>query len=455
MDLKEKTILVIGAAKSGVAAALFLAQAGHQVYLNELKPREQLEEDTLIKLEAAGVLIICGRHAELESIKPQLIIPSPGVPLSIPTIVRARELSIPVWSEMELASRFTKAPLIVITGTNGKTTTTALIGQIMEDAGRRTFIGGNIGVPFITKAAELSSEDVAVLEASSFQLEATVSFKPKVALILNITPDHIDRHGSMAGYIEAKAKIMANQDQDDFLILNLDDQETAKLARGSQAKVIFFSRKHKLEEGFFVSDGYVTARFNGEEVQLIAVKDILIQGGHNLENALAAAAAGWVMGVSAASLAHSLHTFPGVEHRLEPVTTINGVLYLNDSKGTNPDATIKALEAFDRPIVLIAGGKSKGSDFLPLAQVIKERAKALVLVGQAVPEIEAAVEKVGYPNYHIVNSFREAITTAQSLATAGDIVLLSPACASFDLFANYEQRGEVFKQIVLELASGS
>lgn len=452
MELKNKTVLVIGAAKSGVAAALFLARQGSKVYLNELKPREQVDEDILAKLESAGVTVICGYHVDLDTIKPELIIPSPGVPFSIPLLVRARELGLPVWSEMELGSRFTKAPLVVITGTNGKTTTTALIGQIMEEAGRHTFVGGNIGVPFISKSAELGPEDVAVLEASSFQLEGTVSFKPKVAMILNLTPDHLDRHGSMEGYIEAKARIMANQDKDDYLILNFDDERTVQLAERSQAQVIFFSRKHKLEEGFIIANGYLTARFKGEELRIIAVKDILIQGGHNLENALAAAAAGWVMGVSASIIAHSLQTFPGVEHRLEPVTTINGVLYINDSKGTNPDASIKALKTYERPIILIAGGKSKGCDFLPLAQVISERAKALILVGEAAPEIELAVKQVGYTNYELVPTFREAVIRASSCGVDGDIVLLSPACASFDLFANYEQRGEAFKEIVRELA---
>jgi len=453
MELTGKTILVIGAAKSGIATALFLAEHRCQVYLNEVKSREEMDGQVLAELEAAGVQVICGRHADPEEIKPHLVVQRPGGPLAIPTIQRALELNIPVWSEMELASRFTAAPLVVITGTNGKTTTTALVGQIMQDAGKNTFVGGNIGVPFIRKAEALGADDVAVLEASSFQLEATVSFKPKVALILNITPDHLDRHGSMAGYIEAKAKIFANQDAQDFLILNWDDEETRKLAAQAQAQVIFFSRKHKLDRGFYVQDGFLTARMGSEPVPVIAVQDIRIKGGHNLENALAAVAAGWVMGVPAASIAESLRTFPGVEHRLEPVATIKGVQYINDSKGTNPDASIKALEAYDNPIVLIAGGKSKGSDFLPFAKLIKEKVKALVLVGQAVPEIEAAVRQVGYTNYRVVQTFREAVWEASKLAVEGDIVLLSPACASFDLFKNYEERGRVFKELVRELAN--
>jgi len=451
MELCGKTILVVGAAKSGVAAALFLAKHGSKVYINELKPREQLEQESVSRLEAAGVTLLCGQHVEIDDLQPQLVIPSPGVPLNIPSIERARELNIAVWSEMELASRYTEVPMIVITGTNGKTTTTALVGQIMQDAGKRTFIGGNIGVPFISEAESLTVDDVAVLEASSFQLEPTVAFKPKVALILNITPDHLDRHGSMAGYIEAKVRVLLNQDEHDYLILNWDDEEARKLAGRAKAKVIFFSRKHKLEEGFLVIDGQLTALFAGKYVPIIPVNDIFIKGGHNLENALAAVAAGWVMKVSTSSLAHSLSTFPGVEHRLESVATIKGVEYINDSKGTNPDASIKALEAYDRPIILIAGGKSKGSDFVPFAKLIKEKAKALILVGQAVPEIEAAVQKVGYVNYRIVQTFKDAVVEAGKLATSGDIVLLSPACASYDLFDNYEQRGRVFKDLVREL----
>ncbi len=453
MELKNSKILVIGAAKSGVAAALFLAGKGNEVILNEIKAQEEINPEIVAGLKKASVQLLCGQQPDIDSIRPQLIVPSPGVPLDIPPLKRARELGIPLWSEIELGCRWTAAPIVAITGTNGKTTTTALIGRIMDEAGKNVFVGGNIGIPFVSKAEELGSDDVAVLEVSSFQLEATEEFRPKVALILNITPDHLDRHGSMAGYIEAKARIFANQNQDDYLVLNWDDEETRKLAPRSRTRVIFFSRKHKLEEGIFVADGQIVALFAGEHEPIIPVSDIGIKGGHNLENALAAVAAGWLMGVPAAVLAESLRTFPGVEHRLESVATINGVLYINDSKGTNPDASIKALEAYEQPIILIAGGKNKGSDFKAFAQIIKERVKALVLVGQAAPEIEAAVKSVGYDNYQIVSSYKEAVAKASQLSVPGDVVLLSPACASFDMFANYEERGRVFKELVQELAA--
>lgn len=452
MDLSGKKILVIGAAKSGVAAARFAGKHGGIVFLNDIKGRHELDQEMLNSLEEQGIKIVLGTHADLKSFMPDLIIPSPGVPLGVPTITEALEMGIPVWSEFELAFRYTKAVLVVITGTNGKTTTTSLTGQIFNDARRKVFIGGNIGIPFIKEAENLAEDDIAVLEASSFQLEPTEAFKPKVAVILNITPDHIDRHGSMEGYIKAKTRIFANQDNNDWLIINYDDETTRALANEAPSRVIYFSRKHILNEGICIKDGFLTVIMNGKSEQIIRPEEIAIPGGHNLENALAAAGAGWVLGVDKESIAHSLRTFPGVEHRLEHVLEINGVSYINDSKGTNPDASIKALEAFDAPIILIAGGKGKGSDFLPFAEKIMDKVKALVLVGNAAGEIEDAVKKVGYDSYYIAKDFKEAVYKAGSLAEAGDIVLLSPACASFDMFQNFEHRGQVFKELVYELA---
>jgi len=453
MNLEGKRILVIGAARSGLAAAVFLVERGARVVLNDKKSREEFEQKNLEALEKKGIELIFGLHPEVDSSLIDLIIVSPGVPLNIPLLRTALEKNIPVWSEMELAARFNRAPIVAVTGTNGKTTTTALIGRILADAGRNVFVGGNIGTPFISKAAELNGEDVAVLEASSFQLETTVTFRPRVALILNITPDHLDRHGSLAGYIEAKARIFANQDRNDWLILNWDDEETKKLAGRAPSRVIFFSRKDILEQGFCVENGWLTARMAGKAVPIIRTGEIFIKGGHNLENALAAAAAGWVMGVGPESLNKSLAAFPGVPHRLEHVLVHKGIEYVNDSKGTNPDAAIKALEAFDRPIVLIAGGKNKGVEFTEFAQKIKERVKALVILGQAAAEIESAVKEVGYKNYHRVQTYPEAVEKASSLAEAGDVVLLSPACTSWDMFNNFEERGELFKKLVREMAA--
>lgn len=452
MSITGKKVLVIGAARSGLAAAGFLIDEKAKVILNDIKSRENFEQAELTKLEEKGVELFLGQHPDIEALEVELIVLSPGVPLSIPPVEKAIAKKIPVISEMELASRYAKAPMVVVTGTNGKTTTTALIGQIFSDVGRGIFVGGNIGVPFIGAVKNLSSHDVAVLEASSFQLETTYTFKPKVALILNLTPDHIDRHGSFDEYIAAKAKIFANQDSGDWLILNWDDEGTRKLAKEAPSKVIFFSRKHNLKEGFCVVDGYLVAKMGDKTIPIIKTDEIFIKGGHNLENALAAAAAGWVMDINSEELKKTLSTFPGVAHRLERVLTHNGVEYVNDSKGTNPDASIKALEAYDNPIILIAGGKNKGSDFLPFAEKINEKVKALILLGQAAGEIEAAVKKFGYDSIYHVGNYQEAVETATSLAVNGDVVLLSPACASWDMFRNYEERGDLFKELVKQAA---
>jgi len=452
MHLKGQNVMVIGAARSGLASAEFLAGRGAVVYLNDIKNRESFARENLDALERKGVKLMFGVHPDIKALNIDVVVLSPGVPMSVGPVEAAKASGIKVISEMELAFGFCKAPIVAITGTNGKTTTTALIGQIFSDAGRNVFVGGNIGTPFISRAAELAPDDVAVLEASSFQLEATENFKPRVALVLNLTPDHIDRHGSFEGYIEAKAKIYANQDKLDWLILNWDDEETKKLGADAPSRVIYFSRRHILKEGFCIENGFLTVKMDGVTTTIIRPKDIFIKGGHNLENALAAAAAGWLMGVDADSLKMSLQQFPGVEHRLEHVLTHRGVEYINDSKGTNPDASIKALEAYDRPVVLIAGGKSKGSDFLPFAKKIKEKVKALVLVGQAADEIEAAVKEAGFTGYVRAKTFEEAVEMAGSLAAEGEIVLLSPACASFDMFSNYEERGEIFKELVHKLA---
>lgn len=454
MEIRGKRFLVIGAARSGKATAEFLIKQGAVVFLNEIKQRDELKEGLAESLENIGVQLILGEHAQVSKIGPDYLIVSPGVPFTIPPLLEAKKRGIPVWSEIELAARFSQAPLVAVTGTNGKTTTTTLLGQIFADSGRKVFVGGNIGVPFINEVESVSSDDVAVLEVSSFQLETTEAFRPQVALILNITPDHLDRHDTYEGYLQAKKKIFLNQKASDYLILNYDDLETRSLAEEANCKVLFFSRQHILKAGFCVSEGWVVKKDNTQVTPIVKVEEIGIKGGHNLENALAAAAAGWVMGVGAESLADSLRTFPGVAHRLEPVLTYQGVRYINDSKGTNPDASIKALEAYQEPIILLAGGKSKGSDFLPLAQKIKEKVKALILIGQAASEIEAAVQKVGYTGYHHVTDYREAVTLASRLAGEGEIVLLSPACASFDMFDNFEQRGDVFKALVLQLAKG-
>ncbi|PWM50214.1 MAG: UDP-N-acetylmuramoyl-L-alanine--D-glutamate ligase [Clostridiales bacterium] len=441
-----KKALIIGAARSGLAAAAFLAQRGTEVVLTDTneKNRAKCEEE----LKDYDITYIWGEQPDIDEIKPDFLVMSPGVPLTIAPVKRARELNIPLTGEIELAYQNAKAPIVAITGTNGKTTTTTLVGEIFKAAGMETGVGGNIGTSLLNESERISASGVLVAEISSFQLETADKFKPKAAAILNLTPDHLDRHGDMAGYLAAKAKIFAAQDENDYLILNYDDEYLRPLAAQARGQVLFFSRKHILESGVYVHDDIVCAAFKDETIEICRAEEIMIKGAHNLENAMAAAALCLVMGIKADIIAKVLKTFPGVEHRLEPVRTLNGVLYVNDSKGTNPDSTAKALEAYDRPLVLIAGGKGKGVSFLPLAELIKKRVKAVVLVGMAKYELKEALDQAGFSNYVLVDTFEQTVPAAQKIAQAGDIVLLSPACTSWDMFNSYEERGELFKKLV-------
>ena len=441
-----KKALIIGAARSGLAAAAFLAQRGTEVVLTDTneKNRAKCEEE----LKDYDITYIWAEQPDIDEIKPDFLVMSPGVPLTIAPVKRARELNIPLTGEIELAYQNAKAPIVAITGTNGKTTTTTLVGEIFKAAGKETGVGGNIGTSLLSESERISASGVLVAEISSFQLETADKFKPKAAAILNLTPDHLDRHGDMAGYLAAKAKIFAAQDENDYLILNYDDEYLRPLAAQARGQVLFFSRKHILESGVYVHDDIVCASFKDETIEICRAEEIMIKGAHNLENAMAAAALCLVMGIKVDIIAKVLKTFPGVEHRLEPVRTLNGVLYVNDSKGTNPDSTAKALEAYDRPLVLIAGGKGKGVSFLPLAELIKKRVKAVVLVGMAKYELKEALDQAGFSNYVLVDTFEQTVPAAQKIAQAGDIVLLSPACTSWDMFNSYEERGELFKKLV-------
>ena len=439
-------VLVIGAARSGLAGAEFLAKQGNQVVLTDMKQAAQV--DNLAEL---GVSFVWGEQPDVEAIQPDYIVMSPGVPLTIPPVKYAKEHGIPVIGELELAYRNCKAPFAAITGTNGKTTTTTLIGELMKKTGRQVFVGGNIGVPIITYADKLQQEDIVVAEVSSFQLETVESFCPHLALMINLTPDHLDRHGDMAGYLAAKARIFENQKESDYLVLNYDDEALRNLAPQSRGKVIFFSQKHKLEEGVYLDGRKVMLALNGESLFICNADEIAIKGKHNLENAMGAIVFAYLSGVRAEDIRDVLMTFQGVEHRLEPVRTLNEVLYINDSKGTNPDSTIKAIEAYDRPIVIILGGKNKGVPFTELAGLVKERVKKAVLVGQAKEELAEALDAADFNDYVRTESFEEAVTKAAELAEPGDIVLLSPACTSWDMFSSFEERGRLFKKLVMEL----
>ncbi|MDD4237407.1 MAG: UDP-N-acetylmuramoyl-L-alanine--D-glutamate ligase [Desulfotomaculaceae bacterium] len=448
MELKDKRVLVVGAGKSGLAVARFLTGKGAAVVLADAStptyPGGELD-----RLVSAGVKLSLGGYPEVKRGSFDLVVMSPGIPLTIEPVRLALKYGIELTGELELAYRFSNAPLVAITGTNGKTTTTTLLGEIFKNAGKNTLVGGNIGTPLVTEVERYGPGDMIMAEVSSFQLETTNTFKPKVTLILNITPDHLDRHGTMEEYIDAKAKIFTNQTQGDFTVLNYDDPLTAALAGRSRARVIFFSRRAIVPEGVFVKEGKIIARLGGDEEFICGQDEIGIPGAHNLENALASVAAAKILGVATTSLVNTLKTFKGVAHRLEFVAEINGVRYINDSKGTNPDASIKALEAYPEKIVLIAGGKNKGSDFGCFVEKVQERARVLVVIGQSAGAIAEAARARGFENILNAKNFKEAVTLAHQAARPGEIVLLSPACASWDMFKSYEERGDLFKKVVL------
>ena len=439
----SQKVLVIGAARSGLAGAEFLAKTGNQVVLTDMKQCNDIAE-----LEKLGVSFIWGEQPNVAQIQPDYIVISPGVPLTIPPVQYAKQHNIPVIGELELAFANCKAPFVAITGTNGKTTTTTLTGELLKRTGKNIFVGGNIGVPLVSYAADLSEEDVVVAEVSSFQLETIDTFAPHLALMINLTPDHLDRHGNMENYLACKANIFANQTEQDYLLLNYDDEALRSLAAQSKGKVCFFSQQHILEKGVYLDGNQVMLKLNGASIPVCKTEEIAIKGKHNLENAMGAILLAYLSGVSVEEIRDVLMTFQGVAHRLEPVRMHNGVQYVNDSKGTNPDSTIKAIEAYGNPIVLILGGLNKGSDFAALASLVKKKVKQVVVLGEAKDIIINALDEAEYSAYTKVETFEEAVLTAAGLAEPGDVVLLSPACASWDMFKSYEERGDLFKQIV-------
>ncbi|MCL6610765.1 MAG: UDP-N-acetylmuramoyl-L-alanine--D-glutamate ligase [Peptococcaceae bacterium] len=451
MELKDKRVLVVGAGKSGMAVARFLTGKGSRVVLTDSREEDQFDGQ-LGDLRHMGVATALGGYPPVRGNFDLLVI-SPGVPLNIPPVVEAGEAGIPVIGELELAGRFARAPIIAITGTNGKTTTTTLVGEIFKDAGHRVLVAGNIGLPLVEQVESYGPGDVIVAEVSSFQLETVVHFRPRVGVVLNLTPDHLDRHGDMAGYAAAKSRISMNQRRGDYLVLNYDDSLTREMAGRGEGDVIFFSRRHILERGVFVRQNAVTVSLDGTVKAVLNVGELRIPGAHNLENALAATAACRVMGIPEESIAGTLRRFTGVAHRLEFVAEIDGVRYINDSKGTNPDASIKAVEAFPGPLVLIAGGRNKGNDFTGFTRRAAGKTRAMVVVGECAGEMARSAAEAGIKNILWAGNFREAVLLARSAARPGDVVLLSPACASWDMFKNFEERGDLFKQIVREMAS--
>jgi UDP-N-acetylmuramoylalanine--D-glutamate ligase len=453
MDLKDKRVLVVGLGKSGVASALFLKAHRARVTVSDTKSGDDLRNEIPMLLDH-GITVETGGHGERTFRGQDLIVVSPGVPVDAPPLVQARALGEMVIGEIELAAQFLPGPIVAITGSNGKTTTTTLTGEILAAAGLPTLVGGNIGTPAISLAERAKPESVIVLEVSSFQLETIQSFHPKVGVVLNVTPDHLDRHGTLEAYVNAKARIFENQSSEDFAVLNADDPTCVGMAKRTQARVFWFSRQREVKQGAWVRDGAIVFQDgSGHEKtvqrEIMLVSEIPLKGAHNLENVLAAVCAGMLMGCAPEKIRQAVLDFKAVEHRLEFVATIRGVDYYNDSKATNVDATIKALESFPANIHLILGGKDKGSDYSVLNDLLRQRVKRVYTIGAAAANIESQIKDVEVVR---AETLENALRKAHASAVPGDVVLLAPACASFDQFKNYEERGRVFKEIVQSLA---
>lgn len=449
MDLKDKRVLVVGLGKSGVASALFLKSRGASVTVSDAKPEAELRDEILLLLDH-GVAVETGGHGERTFRGRDLIVVSPGVPFDAPQLAQARQLGEPVIGEIELAAQFLAGPVVAITGANGKTTTTSLAGEIIAAGKFPTLVGGNIGTPAISFVDQAGSTTWTVLEVSSFQLETVVEFRPRISVILNITPDHLDRHKTFANYVNAKARIFENQRADDFTVLNADDPTTAALSDRTRAQLVWFSRKKEVEKGAFVRDSHIYFRDGRGECEIMPLAEIPLKGAHNLENVLAGVAIGMLAGCEPEQIRQAVQNFKAVEHRLEFVARVGGVDYYNDSKATNVDATIKALESFPANIHLILGGKDKGSDYTVLNDLLRERAKRVYTIGAAAAKIESQIH--GAAEVEHAETLENAVRRATEAAVSGDIVLLAPACASFDQFQSYEHRGRVFKEVVYSLA---
>jgi UDP-N-acetylmuramoylalanine--D-glutamate ligase len=447
IELKGKRVLVLGLARTGIATAHFCIARGARVTGIDDRGSEQLGE-AAAELRKIGCTLAFGADQVDLFGQQDLIVPSPGVPANHPGLTAARAAGIPVWSEIELAWRFLRGRLIGVTGSNGKTTTTSLIGHILASSSKPISVAGNIGTPLIAHVDKSISETITVAELSSFQLELIDSFRPDVSVLLNVTPDHLDRHASFEDYARAKTRIFENQTERDSAVINADDPASAERAP-LRPQVFWFSRKKRVVSGAYLRNGQIIFRREGEEIALLDRADIGLRGEHNLENVLAAASAAFLVGATAEEIAAGVRSFPGVEHRLEFVAEISGVSFFNDSKATNVDATTKALEAFSGGLFVILGGKDKDSDYAPLIPLLRERAKVVLLIGAAAGKIAAQLDSA-VPFVH-AGTLERAVELAHERARHGDTVLLAPACASFDQFENYEHRGRTFKQLVRAL----
>lgn len=452
--LANRRVTVLGMARSGESAARLLQAAGARVTIADAKDEAQLA-DVLARLDRTKLTVCVGADYGSSLQETDLVVISPGVPMRLPMLEAARGRGVPVIGELELASWFLRAPVIAITGTNGKSTTVTLIGEMLKRSGKRAFVGGNLGTPLSEAALArfrggASQYEYIVAEVSSFQLETIGRFHPWFAAVLNITTDHMDRYDAPADYAAAKARIFENQSGGDIALLNLDDERVAAMRPAVRARVIGFSRstlpRRGVEEGIAWDGERVTATFIGRTEAVCRREEIRLPGSHNLANAMAAAAVGLSCRCPMDTVREALRDFPGIEHALEAVRERRGVRFINDSKGTNVDAVLKALESFDEPIVLIAGGRDKGGDFERLREAVRRRVTHLILIGEAAPRLHEVLRECRHISR--APSLRAAVEEASGVAAAGSVVLLSPACASFDMFADYQDRGRQFKQLV-------
>jgi len=450
MDFENKELLVVGLARSGLAAANFLVGRGAKVTVTDLKSEKELR--AILGMLPGQARLRVGGHRREDFLGADTIVLSPGVPKSIPELKEATSAGVEVISEVELAFRFLKGPFVGVTGSNGKTTTTTLIGEILKRAGKKSIVGGNIGTPltsFIDDPAINSEQTTFVVELSSFQLESIVQLKCHIALLLNITPDHMDRYPSFAAYRQAKGNIFHNQTKRDFAIVNADDANALAASSGAGSTRFPYSCIQRLEEGAFLEEGKLLINWEGQEVEIAAAEDIRLRGTHNIENTLAAASTAFLLELPMPSVTEAIQDFPGVEHRLEMVRRHRQVEYYNDSKATNVDSAIRAIEAFEKPLILIMGGLDKGTDFSPLRTVVSENVKKVILLGRAAEKLALALKDAA--SIEKAKNLQEAVCKASRCASSGDVVLLAPACASFDMFRDYEHRGREFKRSVCNL----
>lgn len=451
----QKRVLVAGTGKSGVNAGKLLIEKGAEVTFYDDNASLDVERFLAGFENPEGIRVVLGEINDTILANVELMVLSPGIPIDSNIANAVREHDIPIWSEVELAYQAAAGHLAAITGTNGKTTTTSFVGEVFSNYSANSFTVGNIGIPYTEVALNMNEDSYTVAEVSSFQLETIVDFKPHVSAVLNVTPDHLDRHYTMENYASVKLDICRNQKEEDYLVLNYDDPITKDMGKDKRikAQIVYFSRLHSLEDGVCLKDDAIVLRKADEEIRVIGLSELILLGEHNVENYMAGIAVAYYMGIPLDVIVKTLKTFKGVAHRIEFVKEVNGVAYYNDSKGTNPDAAIKGIQAMNRKTVLIGGGYDKGVGFDEWIKSFNGKVKKLILIGQTAHMIADTAEKYGFKDIVFADDLKEAVEMCYKIAEPGEAVLLSPACASWGMFDNYEQRGDMFKDYVNELGA--